>query len=70
MNPDVNAVAEGLLQDLAFVQERIANSPAGLAYRGGYTWVLAGLGKSERAREELHATMELTPARQKPSSVP
>ncbi len=48
--------------DLAFVQERIANSPAGLAYRGGYTWVLAGLGKTERAREELHATMELTHA--------
>jgi hypothetical protein len=45
--------------DLAFVQNRIANSPAGIAYRGGYTWILAGLGETERARGELHATMEL-----------
>jgi hypothetical protein len=45
--------------DLAFVQDKIANSPAGIAYRGGYTWILAGLGDTERARRELHATMEL-----------
>ena len=48
--------------DLAFVEDKIANSPAGIAYRGGYTWILAGLGETERAREELHATMELTHA--------
>ena len=48
--------------DLAFVKDKIANSPAGIAYRGGYTWILAGLGKTERARAELHATMELTHA--------
>lgn len=48
--------------DLAFVREKIANSPAGIAYRGGYTWILAGLGESDRAREELHATMALTHA--------
>jgi hypothetical protein len=47
---------------LAFVQERIANSPAGIAYRGGYTWILAGLGDTERARVELHATMALAHA--------
>src|SRR5947199_6147896 len=45
--------------DLAFVKDKIANSPAGIAYRGGYTWILAGLGETERARSELHATMGL-----------
>ncbi len=45
--------------DLAFVKDKVANSPAGIAYRGGYTWILAGLGETERARAELHATMEL-----------
>lgn len=48
--------------DLAFVEDKIANSPAGIAYRGGYTWILAGLGETERARTELHATMKLTHA--------
>jgi tetratricopeptide (TPR) repeat protein len=48
--------------DLAFVRDKIANSPAGIAYRGGYTWMLAGLGETERAREELHATVALTHA--------
>ena len=48
--------------DLAFVEDKIANSPAGIAYRGGYTWILAGLGQTERARAELHATMGLTHA--------
>jgi hypothetical protein len=48
--------------DLTFVKDKIANSPAGIAYRGGYTWILAGLGETERARAELHATMELTHA--------
>ncbi len=48
--------------DLAFVKDKIAKSPAGIAYRGGYTWILAGLGETERARAELHATMELTHA--------
>ena len=48
--------------DLAFVHDKIANSPAGIAWRGGYTWILAGLGETERAREALHAAMELTHA--------
>jgi tetratricopeptide (TPR) repeat protein len=48
--------------DLAFVRDKIANSPAGIAYRGGYTWILAGRGETERAREQLHATMALTHA--------
>ncbi len=47
---------------LAFAQDKIANSPAGIAWRGGYTWILAGLGETERAREALNATMELTHA--------
>jgi hypothetical protein len=54
----------GLLQrgkfdeiDVSFVEERIANSPVGVAYRGGYTWVLAGRGEIKRAREQLEVTM-------------
>ena len=48
--------------DIEFVADKIANSPAGIAYRGGYAWILAGLGASDRAREEIHATMALTHA--------
>ena len=48
--------------DIAFVEDKIANSPAGIAYRGGYTWMLAGRGETERAREQLHATMKLNHA--------
>jgi hypothetical protein len=45
--------------DLTFVEEKIAGSPAGIAYRGSHAWILAGRGDTERAREELHATMAL-----------
>jgi len=45
--------------DMAFVEDKIATSPAGIAYRGGYTWVIAGRGEAERARHELHAVMGL-----------
>jgi DNA-binding SARP family transcriptional activator/tetratricopeptide (TPR) repeat protein len=48
--------------DIAFVRDKIANSPAGISYRGGYSWILAGLGRNEEAREHLHAAMELTHA--------
>jgi hypothetical protein len=48
--------------DVAFVEDKIANSPAGIAYRGGYTWMLAGRGETERAREQLHTTMKLNHA--------
>jgi DNA-binding SARP family transcriptional activator/tetratricopeptide (TPR) repeat protein len=44
---------------LDFVEDKIANSPAGIAYRGGYTWTLAGRGEAERARKELHTVMAL-----------
>lgn len=44
---------------LDFVEDKIANSPAGIAYRGGYTWTLAGRGETERARSELHTVMAL-----------
>ena len=44
---------------LDFVEDKIANSPAGPAYRGGYAWTLAGLGDTERARAELHTAMAL-----------
>jgi hypothetical protein len=39
--------------DLPFIEDRVANSPAGPAYRGSYCWILAGLGDHERARHEL-----------------
>ena len=42
---------------LDFVEDKIANSPAGPAYRGSYAWALAGLGETERARRELDAAM-------------
>jgi tetratricopeptide (TPR) repeat protein len=42
---------------LDFVEDKIANSPAGPAYRGSYAWTLAGLGESNRARSELDAAM-------------
>lgn len=48
--------------DLEFIEDKIANSPVGAAYRGSYAWILAGLGETERARDELHATMALTHA--------
>ena len=43
----------------AFVEDKIANSSAGVAYRGSYAWVLAGRGETERARNELCAVMAL-----------
>jgi tetratricopeptide (TPR) repeat protein len=43
--------------DLEFVEAKIANSPAGTAYRGSYAWVLGALGETARAREELRAVM-------------
>ena len=46
--------------DLAFVEDKIANSPAGPAYRGSYAWILAGLGETERAREELRTALTLS----------
>jgi DNA-binding SARP family transcriptional activator len=48
--------------DRAFVEERIANSPAGIAYGGGRAWILAALGEIELAREQLRTTMGLTHA--------
>jgi tetratricopeptide (TPR) repeat protein len=45
--------------ELEFVEHKIASSPAGPAYRGSYAWVLAGLGETQRARDELGAAMTL-----------
>ena len=45
--------------DVEFVEDKIANSAVGVAYRSSYAWILAGRGETERAREELHATMAL-----------
>ena len=45
--------------DVEFVEDRIANSAVGVAYRSSYAWILAGRGETERAREELHAAMAL-----------
>jgi tetratricopeptide (TPR) repeat protein len=43
--------------DVAFVEDKIATSPAGPAYRGSYAWILAALGETERAGTELAAAM-------------
>ena len=45
--------------DVEFLEDKIANSPVGIAYRSSYAWILAGRGETERARKELHATMAL-----------
>jgi tetratricopeptide (TPR) repeat protein len=39
--------------DLAFIEDKIAHSPAGPAYASSYAWVLAGIGETERARATL-----------------
>jgi hypothetical protein len=43
--------------DMAFVEDRIAHSQAGPAYRSSYAWILAALGDTARARAELDAVM-------------
>ncbi len=45
--------------DIEFIEDKIANSPVGIAYRSSYARILAGRGETERARKELHATMAL-----------
>ena len=39
--------------DFAFVDDKIATSPAGPAYRGSRAWALAELGRDEEARADL-----------------
>jgi DNA-binding SARP family transcriptional activator len=41
--------------DLAFIEDKIANSAAGPAYRSALVWVLAGLGRPDEARAHLDA---------------
>jgi DNA-binding SARP family transcriptional activator len=43
--------------DLAFLEDKIANSLAGPAYRSSYAWLLAALGDTDQARAELNAVM-------------
>jgi hypothetical protein len=45
--------------DIEFIQRKIVGSPAGIAYHSSYSWILACLGKTERPRDELRATMAL-----------
>jgi hypothetical protein len=45
---------------LDFIEDKIANSSAGNAYRGSYAWILAGRGETARARIELDAAMALS----------
>ena len=40
-----------------FLTDKIANSPAGSAYRSSYAWILAALGDTDRARAGLDATI-------------
>ena len=39
--------------DIAFIEDKMANSPAGPAYAASYAWVLAGRGESAKARATL-----------------
>jgi tetratricopeptide (TPR) repeat protein len=39
--------------NMEFVGSKVADSPAGMAYRAGYTWILAARGDHEAAREQL-----------------
>jgi AAA ATPase domain len=39
--------------DFAFIEDRIANSAAGPAYRSALVWILAGLGRPDEARAHL-----------------
>jgi hypothetical protein len=48
--------------DVAFVEDKIASSPAGPAYRGSYAWILAGRGEHDRARSELEIAVTGGPA--------
>lgn len=45
--------------DVAFVEDKLANSSISVAYRSSYAWILAGRGETDRAREELRITMTL-----------
>ena len=39
--------------DLAFIEDKIANSAAGPAYRSALVWIFAGLGRTDEARAHL-----------------
>jgi DNA-binding SARP family transcriptional activator len=39
--------------DFAFIEDKIANSAAGPAYRSALVWILAGVGRTEEARKHL-----------------
>jgi tetratricopeptide (TPR) repeat protein len=43
--------------ELDFIEDKIANSPAGPAYRGSYSWILAARGDTDRGRAELATAM-------------
>jgi tetratricopeptide (TPR) repeat protein len=39
--------------DLTLIEEKIATSPAGMAWRGSYAWFLAAMGRPDEAHEQL-----------------
>jgi len=43
--------------DMAFAQDKVANSPAGPAYQSYVVWILAGLGRADEARRQLNDWM-------------
>lgn len=43
--------------DMAFLQDKVANSPAGPAYVSYFVWCLAGLGRTDEARQHLDSWM-------------
>ena len=47
--------------DMAFLQDKVANSPAGPAYQSYLVWVLAGRGREAEARRHLDDWMRCEP---------
>jgi hypothetical protein len=41
--------------DWTFMEDALHNSPAAMAYRPSYAWMLAGVGRTDEARSELDA---------------
>jgi hypothetical protein len=41
--------------DWGWIEEQLRTSPAAIAYRPAYTWMLAGVGRTDEARASLHA---------------
>ena len=56
--------------DLAFIEDKIANSPAGPAYAASYAWVLAGRGRDRPGARDARRTRSPTRTRSTPTGCP